>query len=164
MITQKGLTLGAALAMVSTRSLTMPALVLKRSSRVIPGLRGTPAGMTTTSAPSTHAVSSFAPVYAFTWNNQRIDEEFTGEEWTFQIGTHSDVGVNVGEIGGNSGSSDQIIEGEIGNVGILLEKETKGLTNSSRSTEKGNLQWSFTTFHHRLSFPFCIIRGSDRTK
>ncbi len=29
----------------------MPALMLKRSSRVMPGLRGTPAGMTTRSAP-----------------------------------------------------------------------------------------------------------------
>jgi hypothetical protein len=33
-------------------SATMDALVLNRSSRVMPGLRGTPAGMTTTSAPS----------------------------------------------------------------------------------------------------------------
>ena len=33
-------------------SATMDAFVLNRSSRVIPGLRGTPAGMTTTSAPS----------------------------------------------------------------------------------------------------------------
>lgn len=32
----------------STRVLTMDALVLNKSSRVIPGLRGTPAGMTTT--------------------------------------------------------------------------------------------------------------------
>jgi len=35
----------------STRVLTMPAFVLKRSSRVMPGLRGTPAGITTTLAP-----------------------------------------------------------------------------------------------------------------
>jgi hypothetical protein len=41
----------------------MPALMLKRSSRVMPGLRGTPAGMTTMSqslsARSIVAVSSF---------------------------------------------------------------------------------------------------------
>jgi len=36
------------LAQASMRVATMPALVLKRSSRVMPGLRGTPAGITTT--------------------------------------------------------------------------------------------------------------------
>ena len=35
----------------STSVFTMLAFVLNRSSRVIPGLRGTPAGMTTTSQP-----------------------------------------------------------------------------------------------------------------
>lgn len=42
--------LGQFLAMELAMSLIMPALTLKRSSRVIPGLRGTPAGITTTSA------------------------------------------------------------------------------------------------------------------
>jgi hypothetical protein len=44
------LALGEALAAALARSRTMDALVLKRSSRVIPGLRGTPAGMRTISA------------------------------------------------------------------------------------------------------------------
>ncbi|RUS15263.1 hypothetical protein BC937DRAFT_92681 [Endogone sp. FLAS-F59071] len=39
--------LGAYLAAAVARSLTMPALILNKSSRVMPGLRGTPAGMTT---------------------------------------------------------------------------------------------------------------------
>merc|ERR1719205_380025 len=43
-----GQTLAAAAAMVAT----MEALVLNRSSLVIPGLRGTPAGITTISAPT----------------------------------------------------------------------------------------------------------------
>mmetsp|Transcript_45416 Transcript_45416/g.90921 ORF Transcript_45416/g.90921 Transcript_45416/m.90921 type:complete len:222 (-) Transcript_45416:279-944(-) len=43
---------GHAWAAASTRFLTIPALVLKRSSRVMPGLRGTPAGITTTWQPS----------------------------------------------------------------------------------------------------------------
>ena len=42
---------GACSAAALARSRTMEALVLKRSSRVMPGLRGTPAGMTTISAP-----------------------------------------------------------------------------------------------------------------
>lgn len=51
---------GQNLAHPSTRVCTMEALVLKRSSRVMPGLRGTPAGMTTTSAPV--SVSSNPPL------------------------------------------------------------------------------------------------------
>jgi len=43
-------------AQASTKFLTIPALVLNRSSRVIPGFRGTPAGITTTDA-SFRAVS-----------------------------------------------------------------------------------------------------------
>lgn len=39
------------LAQASAKVATMDAFVLNRSSRVMPGLRGTPAGMTTTSAP-----------------------------------------------------------------------------------------------------------------
>lgn len=43
--------LGDSLATTVARSRTIEALVLNRSSRVIPGLRGTPAGITTRSAP-----------------------------------------------------------------------------------------------------------------
>lgn len=38
-------------AQASARDLTILAFVLKRSSRVIPGFLGTPAGITTTSHP-----------------------------------------------------------------------------------------------------------------
>ncbi len=44
-------TSGQCLPQASTRLFTMPALILNRSSRVMPGLRGTPAGMITTCAP-----------------------------------------------------------------------------------------------------------------
>ena len=43
--------LGACSATPFARSRTIEAFVLKRSSRVIPGLRGTPAGIRTMSAP-----------------------------------------------------------------------------------------------------------------
>ena len=46
---------GAARAVAAAKLATMVALVVKRSSRVIPGLRGTPAGIRTTSAPRTAA-------------------------------------------------------------------------------------------------------------
>merc|ERR1712147_569485 len=44
--------LGHVVAHASASDCTMLAFVLKRSSRVMPGFRGTPAGMTTTSMPS----------------------------------------------------------------------------------------------------------------
>ena len=47
--------LGHTSAAAAAKSRTMEALILKRSSRVIPGLRGTPAGMITTSHPSKEA-------------------------------------------------------------------------------------------------------------
>mmetsp|Transcript_13014 Transcript_13014/g.33529 ORF Transcript_13014/g.33529 Transcript_13014/m.33529 type:complete len:318 (+) Transcript_13014:249-1202(+) len=50
--------LGQASAQPATKFFTMPALMLNRSSRVMPGLRGTPAGITTTSQPSRALVSS----------------------------------------------------------------------------------------------------------
>mmetsp|Transcript_8810 Transcript_8810/g.21281 ORF Transcript_8810/g.21281 Transcript_8810/m.21281 type:complete len:215 (-) Transcript_8810:285-929(-) len=44
-----------------TRVRTIPALMLKRSSRVMPGLRGTPAGMITRSQPFKQSPSSASP-------------------------------------------------------------------------------------------------------
>ena len=53
--------LGQYLATPVQSVLTMPALMLKRSSRVMPGLRGTPAGMMTTSQPVSAAASCSSP-------------------------------------------------------------------------------------------------------
>jgi len=50
------------LAIAVARPLTIPALILKRSSRVIPGLRGTPAGTTTISQPIRALSSSLTPL------------------------------------------------------------------------------------------------------
>lgn len=44
--------LGQDWAQALIKSLTIDALVLNKSSRVMPGLRGTPAGMMTTSTPT----------------------------------------------------------------------------------------------------------------
>jgi len=62
----KRLTLGALSAIASTRVLTIPALMLNKSSLVIPGLRGTPAGMITRSTSFNAAASSEGPVKADT--------------------------------------------------------------------------------------------------
>lgn len=42
-------------ATASTKPLTIAALIPNKSSRLIPGLRGTPAGITTTSLPARHS-------------------------------------------------------------------------------------------------------------
>ena len=55
--------LGACAATATARACTMPALMLNRSSRVMPGLRGTPAGIMTRSAPERAAASSSGPVW-----------------------------------------------------------------------------------------------------
>ena len=61
------LTWGQYLAIAVQRDLTMPALMLKRSSRVIPGFLGTPAGMITTSAPSKAFPRCSSPAYPDTF-------------------------------------------------------------------------------------------------
>ena len=58
--------LGHASAHAETKSRTMPALILNRSSRVMPGLRGTPAGMMTTSHPFSASWSWSGPAYPVT--------------------------------------------------------------------------------------------------
>ena len=52
---------GHASAHAATRSRTMPALILNKSSRVMPGFLGTPAGMMTRSHPLSAACSSSGP-------------------------------------------------------------------------------------------------------
>ena len=54
--------LGQCLAHAATKSRTMPALTLNKSSRLIPGFRGIPAGITTKCAPESAAPSCAGPV------------------------------------------------------------------------------------------------------
>ena len=63
----------------------MPALMLKRSSRVMPGLRGTPAGITTRSAPARHAGRFSSPVWPVTCVKTRciMHVEMTGPQLQF---------------------------------------------------------------------------------
>lgn len=60
------LTVGACLAIASARVLTMPALMLNRSSRVMPGFLGTPAGIMTRSAPLSASGRDSGPVWPVT--------------------------------------------------------------------------------------------------
>ena len=52
---------GATSATLPTNVLIMPALILNKSERSIPGLRATPAEIKTTSAPSSASVGSIPP-------------------------------------------------------------------------------------------------------
>ena len=61
---------GEFLPIAWTRSRTMVALVLNRSSLVIPGFRGTPAGMITTSTFVTAACDRKIVGLAFEWDTR----------------------------------------------------------------------------------------------
>jgi len=59
------------LAIAEARVFTIPALMLNRSSRVIPGFLGTPAGMITTSDPSSAFPNSFSSAYPTTYGTDK---------------------------------------------------------------------------------------------
>mmetsp|Transcript_8083 Transcript_8083/g.23117 ORF Transcript_8083/g.23117 Transcript_8083/m.23117 type:complete len:201 (-) Transcript_8083:64-666(-) len=74
----------------AAREATMPALILKRSSLVIPGFLGTPAGITTRSQPLRHSASSAFPskdltvVYVLMCDKSAITPfvPFTSYKWS----------------------------------------------------------------------------------
>ncbi|KAI3480889.1 hypothetical protein L1887_56963 [Cichorium endivia] len=47
-------------------------------------------------------------------------------------------GVDVRDVGGDTGSEAHIVEAEVGHEGILLEKQREGLSNTARGTEHGD--------------------------
>jgi hypothetical protein len=49
------------------------------------------------------------------------------------------LGVDVGDVGGNTGSSADVVEGELSDAGVELEEEGEGLANATAGTEHGNL-------------------------
>jgi len=60
--------------------------MLKRSSRVIPGFLGTPAGMITTSAPSKAFPNSASLAYPTTYKQASKQTPKVNEEWVFRGG------------------------------------------------------------------------------
>ena len=48
------------------------------------------------------------------------------------------VGVDVGNVGSNTGSTSNVIEGEASNAGVLLEEERHGLTDTTYSHRNGS--------------------------
>ena len=56
-----------------------------------------------------------------------------------RVKAHLALGVDVGDIGSNTGRTANIVEGELGDVGVELEEEGQGLANSSTGTEDGDL-------------------------
>jgi hypothetical protein len=53
--------------------------------------------------------------------------------------TYSALGVDVADISGNAGGATDIEERELSDTGVELEEEGQRLSNSSTSTEDGNL-------------------------
>ena len=92
-------TLAAAAAMVAT----MEALVLNRSSLVMPGLRGIPAGITTISAPTKLA------------SNKPSD---------------GGLGLNVGQVSGHPGGVHDVVQVELGHGGVQLQQHGQGPANA----------------------------------
>ncbi len=101
----------------------MPALMLNKSSRVMPGLRATPAVMTTTWAPSRQAGSwslagsLVSPKCAVTLC---VNDE--------GISAYLGVGVDVAEVSGDAGNSDQVVQREMADEGIGFEQQGQRLT------------------------------------
>lgn len=61
-----------------------------------------------------------------------------------------DPSVNVGEIHSHTGSADDIVQGEARNVGVGSHQERHGLTNTTSSSENGNLSTLRITLNSQL--------------
>ena len=53
--------------------------------------------------------------------------------------TYSALGVDVADISGNAGGAANVEEGELSDTGVELEEEGQRLSDSTASTEDGNL-------------------------
>lgn len=147
---------GACSAAALARSRTMEALVLKRSSRVMPGLRGTPAGMTTMSAPlRASARPEGVASWPRTWARQ------LGAWWQRGRAAYLALGVDVANVGSDTwepsawvqrsralraipirvrtGGEADVVEGELGDARVELEEQRQRLANATGGTEDGDL-------------------------
>lgn len=101
----------------------MEAFMEKRSSRVIPGLRGTPAGTSTTSAPSKAAPSSSAPECPVTYFPKK-KLSIKKAQILFIFG-YFDGSANVGQVHRHAHVCN-IIQGQVvehqGILGVIFEE------------------------------------------
>ncbi|KAI8441870.1 hypothetical protein MSG28_005554 [Choristoneura fumiferana] len=106
--------LGAFSATHCARSRTMDAFVLNRSSRVMPGLRGTPAGITTTSAPADQRTNPVCTLFKITFDG-------VGELFRALVSADLGRGVHVGKVDRDARSHGrQVIQSQPGHQGVLL--------------------------------------------
>lgn len=120
--------LGQALAQAAAKSRTIEALVLKRSSRVMPGLRGTPAGMMTTSA------SKRSLRIEKLWTSQSIQEltvQSLFQVFSAVVSNHLADGVNVRQVRGDSGCVNDIVQRELGDQRAVLQQQGEGLADTT---------------------------------
>ena len=162
MQTYMGLTCGQCLLQAVMSPCTMPALIcsipchkenascrlrrgkvillpqtLKRSSRVMPGLRGTPAGMMTTSLPESASPSCSSPAYPC---KQAIQEllpiacMMTTTQSRNYLG--DGLGIDVADISCHSRRAGNIIQGKFADIGVHLQGAKRiRFLNSSNMTQ-----------------------------
>jgi hypothetical protein len=159
---------GQACAMPSHRPATMPALMLNRSSRVMPGLRGTPVvgrwlllscglmksvGRAKARRATGDATAQNAPppppplARRFARKNERTggdDDELAAAQRVEQLrlaGVARDLGGarDVREVGRDAGSVGDIKQAEFADEGVLLEQQRERLADASGGAEHGDL-------------------------
>jgi hypothetical protein len=116
----------------------MPEMCKLSIENMAPGLRGTPAGMTTTWAPSRAAGSSSSPTWPVTlsFSNATKNRNLGGgvdmakiasDTWKWEWKLQVTLGV------GN------VEDSELGDKGVLLQKQGQGLANATSATQNGDL-------------------------
>ncbi len=102
----------------------------------MPGLRGTPAGMSTISAPVKHSLIP-APDGSYPFTCLFVSRRRRGTS-PHQVSTYGAFSVDVRDIGGDTRSALDIVQRELGHSGVELEEEGQRLANATGSTEDGD--------------------------
>lgn len=126
------LALGAASAQALARSRTMLALVLNRSD-------GSVLVLGTMCMPT---ISCHAGLSWHTGGNE--DDIGTGQalsqaRWSWVVALDGAVGVDVGDICGDTGAETDIVQSQVGDTWVQLHQQGERLANTTGSTEDGDL-------------------------
>ena len=131
---------------------TIPALILKRSSLVMPGLRGIPAGIMTMSIPSSAGPSCSLPRKPLTCNKVALVQwKHVGQNWGVQwLFTYHCFGIRVAKVGCDSRHVGYIIQVQHWHVRVQLEQQRERLPNPPCSSKNRNFESTATTTSSRL--------------
>jgi hypothetical protein len=136
--------LGANLAAATARSRTIPALILKRSSRVIPGFLGTPAGITTRRRKGNKRAVLIQELLllgqgsnGFTLTNGRVFDSFFKLSGT-NVASDLGLGVDMTKISSDTRSVHDIVKRQVSNEIRLLQEQRERLANTASGTTNSN--------------------------